>query len=314
MMTITVKTSEKTREMMKEFYEELKREKTPPYAIFQAVDGDTVVTLYESGKAVFQGVDADLASDYWVETERIHSGSVEVTNSDNKKKEEKKEINSIDNNKYMFVNSVGSDEVGTGDYFGPIVVTASYVKREDVSYLKELGCGDSKKITDEKILEITPKIIKKIKYKSLILSNLDYNKNHDKYNMNKVKAILHNKVLLSMMEETNNVDYIIVDEFAKPFVYYNYLKDSKNVQRGITFITKAEDKNMAVACSSIISRYLFLKEYEKLNNNYHIKFPKGAGNEVDKVGRELVEKYGKDILEKIAKLSFKNTERILNYR
>ena len=309
-MTITVKTSEKTKNMMLEYYEDLKREKTPPYAVFQAVDGDTVVTLYESGKCVFQGLDADLASEYWVETERINSGNVTVTNSDNKKKEDK--IEKKLTSKYMYVNSVGSDEVGTGDYFGPIVVTASYVKREDVEYLKELGCTDSKKITDEKILEIAPLIAKKIKYKSLILSNLDYNKYHKEYNMNKVKAILHNKVLLSIMEEKPNIDYIIVDEFANQYVYYNYLKDTNRIQRGITFLTKAESLNMAVACSSIICRYLFLKEYDKLNKKYNIIFPKGAGSKVDEVGKELVSKYGEEILENVAKLSFKNTEKILN--
>ena len=308
-MTITVKTSEKTKDMMKEYYEDLKREKTPPYAVFQAVDGDTVVTLYESGKCVFQGKDADLASEYWVETEKINSGSVTVTNSENKKKEDKKD--KLTTSKYMYVNSVGSDEVGTGDYFGPIVVTASYVKRDDVPYLKELGCTDSKKITDDKILEIAPLIAKRIKYTSLVLSNADYNKYHSKYNMNKVKAILHNKVLLDVMSTKPDVDYIIVDQFAEPFVYYNYLKGLPNVQRNITFMTKAESQNMAVACSSIICRYLFLKEYDKLNKKLNIKLPKGAGSNVDEVGKQLVEKYGKDILESIAKLSFKNTEKIL---
>ena len=308
-MTITIKASEKTKEMMTEYYEDLKREKTPQYAIFQAVDGDTVVTLYESGKAVFQGKDADLASDYWVETERINSGSVQVTNSDNKKKEDKK--NDIDTKKYMYVNSVGSDEVGTGDYFGPIVVTASYVKKEDVPYLKEIGCMDSKQITDDKIKEIAPLIAKKIKYKSIVLSNIDYNKYHSIYNMNKVKAILHNKVLLEMMDEKPNVDYIIVDEFAKEFVYYSYLKDASRVQRNITFMTKAENKNMAVACSSIICRYLFLKEYKKLEDTLNTKLPKGAGTEVDKVGIDLVSRFGEEILDKVAKKSFKNTERIL---
>ena len=85
-MTITLKTCEKTRNMMDEFYKEMKREKTPQYALFQADDGDTVLTLYQSGKAVFQGTDADIASSYWIETEKINSGKVEYTNSDNKEK------------------------------------------------------------------------------------------------------------------------------------------------------------------------------------------------------------------------------------
>ena len=71
---------------MSEFYLDMKREKTPQYALFQAQDGDTVVTLYESGKAVFQGNDADLASEYWIETEKINSGKAIVTNSETKKK------------------------------------------------------------------------------------------------------------------------------------------------------------------------------------------------------------------------------------
>lgn len=309
-MTITVKVSDKTKKQMIEYFEDLKREKTPPYATFQAVDGDTVVTLYNSGKAVFQGRDADLASQFWIETEKINAGSVDFTNSNEKKKDKSKDITT---SKYMYINSVGSDEVGTGDYFGPIVVSSSYVKKDDVDYLKELGVMDSKKITDEKILEIAPKIIKKVKYKSLVLTNKDYNKFNKDYNMNKIKAIMHNKVLYQMINEEHPViDAIIVDQFAEKYVYYNYLKDTNLVQRNITFMTKAEDKNMAVACSSIISRYIFIQEFNKISKNVGFNLPKGAGNKVDEIGKLIVQKYGKEILENIAKLNFKNTEKILN--
>lgn len=309
-MTITVKVSDKTKKQMIEYFEDLKREKTPDYATFQAVDGDTVVTLYNSGKAVFQGRDADLASQFWIETEKINAGSVDFTNSNEKKKDKSKDITT---SKYMYINSVGSDEVGTGDYFGPIVVSSSYVKKEDVNYLKELGVMDSKKITDEKILEIAPKIIKKVKYKSLVLTNKDYNKFNKDYNMNKIKAIMHNKVLYQMINEEHPIiDAIIVDQFAEKYVYYNYLKDTNLVQRNITFMTKAEDKNMAVACSSIISRYIFIQEFNKISKNVGFNLPKGAGNKVDEIGKLIVQKYGKDVLENIAKLNFKNTEKILN--
>ena len=313
-MTITLKTCEKTRNMMDEFYKEMKREKTPQYALFQADDGDTVLTLYQSGKAVFQGTDADIASQYWIETEKINSGKAEYTNSDNKeKKKVKEEQEKKENNNYHNVNSVGSDEVGTGDYFGPIVVTSTYVTKDDVAYLDELGVMDSKKINDEKILKIAPLIAKRVKYKSMILNNLDYNTFHSKdYNMNKIKAILHNKVLYQMInEEHPKYDYIIVDQFAMEHKYYEYIKDSPNIQKDITFMTKAEDKCLSVACASIISRYIFLKEFDKLSDSLHIPLPKGAGKDVDKIGEEIVEKYGKEKLKEVAKLNFLNTERIL---
>ena len=112
-------------------------------------------------------------------------------------------------------------------------------------------------------------------------------------------------------EEHPNYDYIIVDEFARENKYYEYIKDSTNIQRGITFMTKAEDKCLSVACASIISRYLFIKEFDKLSDELHIPLPKGASKEVDKIGMEIVSKYGKEKLEEVAKLNFMNTSRIL---
>lgn len=315
-MVITLKTCKKTQDMMKEFYLDMRREKTPQYSEFQADDGDTVVTLYTSGKAVFQGVDADIASEYWIETEKINSGTAIVTNSDDKSKKTLKAEEKKENTIYHNINSVGSDEVGTGDYFGPIVVTSCYVTKEDVNFLDELGVMDSKKITDEKIMKIAPQIAKRIKYKSIILNNHDYNKFHSKdYNMNKIKAILHNKVLYQMInEEHPKYDYIIVDEFAKENRYYEYINDSTNIQRGITFMTKAEDKCLSVACASIISRYLFIQEFDKLCDELHLPLPKGASSEVDKMGMEIVEKYGEEKLFEVAKLNFMNTSRILKNR
>ena len=312
-MVITLKCSNKTKKMMQEFYEENRREKTPQYALFQADDGDTVVTLYTSGKAVFQGNDADMASDYWIETEKINSGTAIVTNSEDKSKKTLKGEQKKDTGIYHNVNSVGSDEVGTGDYFGPIVVTSTYVTKDDVEYLDSLGVMDSKKITDEKIMKIAPLIAKRVKYKSVILNNSDYNKIHgNTYNMNKIKAILHNKVLYQMIHEENpKYDYIIVDEFARENKYYEYISEGTNIQRDITFMTKAEDKCLSVACASIISRYLFLLEFDKLSDSLHIPLPKGAGTNVDAIGMEIVEKYGKEKLNEVAKLNFMNTARIL---
>ena len=296
-MNIVIKVDEETKNKMIEYYKDKKRDKTPPYAIFQAEEEDTIITLYNSGKAMFQGTSAFVDANMW------------------KALKENDEKDSDDTD-FLNTPSVGSDEVGTGDYFGPIVVTSSYVKKEDLPFLKDLGCTDSKKITDEKIKKIAPEIIKKIKYKSLILSNEEYNQKYSKENnMNKIKAIMHNKVLSLILDEIDEkLDYIIVDEFAKENRYYSYLNEIPNVVKNITFVTKAESKNMAVACSSIISRYIFLQEFDKLSDTYHIPLPKGSGINVDKIGEELVEKYGKEVLNKTAKKNFSNTSRILKTR
>ena len=166
-------------------------------------------------------------------------------------------------------------------------------------------------MTDEKILEVVPKVIKVIPYESIILSNKEYNEKYDeKTNMNKIKAIMHNKVLFSMREKQPDYNYIVVDQFAMPYVYFNYLKSSSNVVKNITFMTKAEDKCLSVACASIISRYIFLKEFDKLGNNLNLSLLKGASDKVDEQGVLIAKQYGIDKLSDIAKLNFKNTEKI----
>lgn len=293
-MNVVIKVDEETKKKMIEYYKDKVREKTPPYAIFQAQEEDTIITLYESGKAMFQGTSAFVDANMW-------------------KAIKENDETDVDQNDYMNISSVGSDEVGTGDYFGPIVVTSTYVKKEDIDFLKDLGVTDSKKITDDKIKKIAPEIIKKIKYKSIILKNEEYNEKYSKENnMNKIKAIMHNKVLYSILKDINEKpELVIVDEFARETRYYSYLEDVPNVVKGITFVTKAESKNLAVAAASIISRYIFLNEFDKMCDTYHLPLPKGSGHEVDTIGQEAVEKYGKEILDKIAKKNFSNTSRIL---
>lgn len=305
-ITKVIRVDNDTKKLMNEFYKDMKRDKTPPYAVFQADTGDTIVTLYESGKAMFQGVSADIEAGMW-ESIRKDKDNIDYfmdTKDTKVKKDIEVEIPSD-------IASVGSDEVGTGDYYGPIVVTASFVSKDNIPFLTELGVRDSKKLSDEQILKIVPKIIKKIPYKTIMLSNKEYNDNYGKdMNMNKIKAVLHNKVLTEMVKD-NDYDYIVVDQFEPEKSYYNHLSDVSNPLKGITFITKAEDKCLSVAVSSLISRYIFIKEMDKLGDKYGIFLPKGANYYVEDVGIKLVNKYGEKILHDIAKLNFSNTDRIL---
>jgi len=311
-MVVVFKISDNTKQKMIEYYEDKKREKTPPYAIFQAEEGGTIITLYESGKVMFQGISADVDANMWRDME-AHLNGGKMPEEQKKKEKEKKDEKELfeERKKYYYINSVGSDEVGTGDYFGPIVVTAAYVTKDDISFLEELGVRDSKKLTDAKILEVVPKIIKKIPYETVIYTNEEYN-SHPEYNMNKIKAILHNKVLLGLMKKDNyNYDKVVVDQFCYPKNYFGYLKESNNVFRKIDFTTKAEDKCLSVACGSLISRYVFIKEMDKMSKILGKNIPKGAGVQADDFGKNIINKFGKDILKKIAKLNFKNTGKIL---
>ena len=129
--------------------------------------------------------------------------------------------------------------------------------------------------------------------------------------MNKIKAILHNKVLCGLLKK-GHYDYekIVVDQFVYPKKYYEHIKEAKEKVTNIFFLTKAEDQVASVAASSIISRYIFLKEMKKMSEELGINLPLGASDKVDNVGKEIVNKFGEDKLSKIAKLNFKNTNKI----
>lgn len=307
-MTIVFKLSDNLKNDMLKFYEGRFDPKKPPYSVFQVKDFDCVTTLYESGKVMFQGLGADIEASYWIEQERIKNNR--IISPDGKEKGKDKKDTPKDNS-LSNISSIGSDEVGTGDFFGPIVVTATYVSKENINFLLNLGVRDSKKIDDNKIKKIAPEIIKKIPYSSFILTNTMYNEKHNtNMNMNKIKAVLHNKVLYNLKTKNYPYDKIVVDQFVYPKKYYEHISSSPNKVTDITFTTKAEDKCLSVACASIISRYIFLGEIKKMSENLGLDLPKGAGPVVDTVGAEIVKKYGFDKLKEIAKLSFKNTDKI----
>lgn len=310
-MTITLKVSENTQKEMINYFQDTKRENTPPYAVFQAKEADTVITLYNSGKVVFQGVSADIDASMWKQRERHLNPTKKIEETNSEKKEKTKQPDTFNPLIYNS-NTIGSDEVGTGDFFGPIVVTASYVSKENIKFLENLNVKDSKKLTDEKILEIVPQIIKKIPYETIIISNSQYNLQHNQtsMNMNKIKAILHNKVLTKMSLQYK-ADYIVIDQFAKEQTYYRYLEQT-NALKKLTFLTKAEDKCLSVAAAALIARFVFLKEMDKLSKELNIEIPKGCNEQVIAVSKKIVDKYGLDKLKEVAKCNFKTYEIIKN--
>ena len=307
-MVRVFKVSPNVQQMMIDYYKDFKREKTPPYAIFQADSADVVVTLYESGKAMFQGLSADIEAQLWIDQEK-HLNNIDIENKSSKEKDKKE-----NKEKKVFFNfsTIGSDEVGTGDYFGPIVVTACYVSKDNIEFLTNLGVRDSKKITDEKIASIAPSIIKNIPYVTYILNNEDYNKlSSVDSNMNKIKAILHNKVLIELIRKENpNYEKIVIDEFCSPKKFYEYIDKTKEKIKNVTFMTKAEDQVLSVASASIISRYIFLKEIKRISEELNTNIVLGAGEKVDEIAKNILDNKGLDTLKKYVKLNFKNTQKI----
>ena len=285
--TITLKLKSIQEEQLFKTFSEFQT--TPPqYAKWQLKPENCVITCYTSGKTVFQGKDANVFAAAFMEVRDEISTPTTTSHYP----------------------QAGSDEVGTGDYFGPVCVCASYVTKDDADFLVKLGVRDSKQMSDADMLKIGPLLMERIPHSLLIVPPQKYNQVHESNNLNAIKAKLHNQAYINLAKKIELRSFKIIDQFTPETSYYRYLKNEPQIIRGIHFETKAEDKYLSVAVGSIISRYGFLKTWEEMEKKYNMTLPKGSGDKVDIAAQAFVERYGFERLGEIAKLHFKNTEKI----
>lgn len=203
---------------------------------------------------------------------------------------------------------IGTDEVGVGDFFGPLVVAATYVTPENLNLIEKLGIKDSKKLTDTKILEIGPIVEKYFLHEVCLCSpkKLVDLKNNG-WNMHKIMANLHNTAQNNLLSKikVNPSTKIYIDEFSNENLYFKYLVTNKP-NLPIHFETKGESLYPSVACSSVLARYHFLKIWGKMNEYFKTEIPKGAGEEVDKTVQKLLRKYSLKDLKPYMKTFFRN--------
>ena len=299
---ITLNLDLETYNKAKEFYKDEAKANNDNEYLFSLTKGEGVtIAIYKPNKKneckiVFQGKNALSEARIWDQNARVTTAKKPIFMGKDR----------LIINRYP---QIGSDEVGTGDFFGPIIVVAAYVKKEDVKDLLDLKITDSKKMNDNFILSIGPKLINQFEYSELCLDNKKYNEVHEKFNMNAIKAKMHNRCLLNLKKKHPN-SYFYMDQFAEEELYFSYLKDEKEIVKNINFKTQGESSFISVALASVIARYSFLRKMKKLSDKYQMNFPFGANENVDNFALEFVNKYGLDELNKVAKLNFVNAKKL----
>ncbi|WGT41349.1 ribonuclease HIII [Lysinibacillus sp. 1 U-2021] len=277
-------------------------ERKAPGVIFAAKLPDTAITMYKSGKLMFQGGGAEREAARW--------GTVEKTATPLSTIGAKGDV--LPNN-FATMSVLGSDETGTGDYFGPITVAAVYVPTSKIELMNELGVKDSKMLTDDYMRKIAPDLRAACVHSVLVLRNEKYNNLQAKgYSQGKMKAMMHNKALQNTLSKIapEKPEFILIDQFAERGVYYNYLKNERDlVQENVYFSTKAEQLHVAVATASILARAAFLKEMDRLSDITGLTLMKGASNKVDVQAARIWCNQGEEFLRSITKWHFANTDK-----
>ena len=286
MASITLTPSEKEIQAFLEHYQSSLAPSKNPYIRYFLRLPQATVSIYTSGKVLLQGEGAEKYA-------RFFGYQVVEENSDQN------------------LPLIGTDEVGNGSYFGGLAVVASFVTPDQHDFLRKLGVGDSKTLTDQKIRQIAPILKEKIQHQALLLSPSKYNEViGDRYNAVSVKVALHNQAIYLLLKKGLQPEKIVIDAFTSAKNYDKYLAQEANrFSNPISLEEKAEGKYLAVAVSSIIARDLFLENLENLGRELGYQLPSGAGTASDKVASQILQAYGMQGLNFCAKLHFKNTEK-----
>jgi ribonuclease HIII len=272
-----------------------------PYARFAFESDKTNIVFYESGKLVVQGKGTQEFVEFVLEPEilkEVKLGYETVLNPD------------------LLLPRFGVDESGKGDFFGPLCIAGVYVNEKVINAWKEAGIRDSKNISSDKKIAVLAKLIRETPgcvVDSVVVGNEAYNRLYTKMkSVNSLLAWGHARVIENLMGKRYQMNpppvKAISDQFAasKSVIEKALMSQGKEIQ--LVQRHKAEE-DIAVAAASILARDEFVKGIAKLEQQFQMKFPKGAGDLVDKAAKEFVETRGAGELQRVSKLHFRTALR-----
>jgi ribonuclease HIII len=260
-----------------------------PHAVFSVKGEGVVATLYKSGKFVVQGQNPELFA------ARLDLGAPAAT---------PKAAPSVCATPTVFEETtVGSDESGKGDFFGPLVVAAVRLEPASARSLLDAGVMDSKRLTDPRALRLGAWLREATHHAICSLEPAEYNRAWREHGLHSVLSRLHADAIRAVAEPG---DRTVIDQFSKKDEIGPALVDlGLKIERR----PRAESE-LAVAAASILARSEFLVRLGEIGAKHDIDFPKGAGTQVDDAGANFVRQRGMEELACVAKVHFKNTEKI----
>lgn len=256
------------------------------HAIFGASGESVNVTLYSSGKLVVQGKGCE---DF-----RVHR-LADIVGLRQARLSER---------------TIGCDEAGKGDYFGPLVVAACALSPEEEPFLDDIPLQDSKTLKDAVVLAAAEKLKPILPHEVIVIGPRRYNEMYESFrNVNTLLAWAHAKAMLAVAEKTQ-CRTVVLDQFADREIVLRALGPRRG-EVDLTTMVRAEAANPAVAAASILARAAFLTGLRRLKEVAGMPLPKGAGAPVLEAGKKLLVAKGQEILPEVAKVHFKTTQDLL---
>jgi len=272
-----------------------------PYELTRFSSVGVAIVVYNSGKIVLQGNNI---------TESFIINARDILGL---KPESIKKFN--DSNNKAFVNHIGVDEVGKGDFFGPMVVCAAFVSSAILDRIQKSEIQDSKKLSDSVMCDLYDEFAEEVPHSVSVVTPEIYNIEYPKIkNVSILLAQNHAKCIEELLEILEKKDIkcekIVIDQFSKKKDRVTSLLGKRSRKIKFEQFHKGES-DIAVAVASVFARAIFVKKWQNMDETYGFKFPKGATHVID-AGKQFVTLYGKKRLGEVAKMSFRTSKQVLN--
>jgi len=252
----------------------LKRVKpTSEYELLRIEDGDIRIIIYKSGKLVHNDTEAS-----------------------------KQLIDSILERERKYDYLLGSDEVGKGEWYGPLVVVCAALTPTDIVHFRKIGVRDSKLIGKEELARLAAEIQKvKLVYRDVTLMPKTYNQKYKEFQqerktLNDLLAWCHATAIRDTLaiihsEKTK----IVIDKFDVKKTDLR-LEAAKIRDENIEIIQSSKgDTEIPVSVASILAKNLFESRVDYLNKKF--------GADLRTAQPATLQE---EILPKVAKLHFAN--------
>jgi ribonuclease HIII len=250
----------------------LKRVKSnSKYELLRIKDGEVSIVVYKSGKVVFNDTMAS-----------------------------RKVIDSILKIETKFDFILGSDEVGKGEWYGPLITACVALTPNLIDKFRKLGVRDSKTINKKKISFLAQRMIKEdFVWKYTMLTPSTFNKMFEAFkkenkSLNELLAWAHARAIRETLDTIKNKRArLVIDKFDVEKTYRRLYGVDKSK---LEIVQKSEgESEIPVAVASIIAKDMFERWVDRFSRKLDIDIRNVSP-------RELPE----SILKQVGKIHFKN--------
>ena len=210
--------------------------------------------------------------------------------------------------------TIGSDEAGKGDYFGPLVVAAVHAEPAQAAELAAIGVADSKTLSDLRMMPMAERLERTFDCAVRVLSPVDYNARwRADPNVNHVLADLHADALAELLARHADAT-VVVDRFGDESLVASRLQ--RRLGRAPTRLVQVPraEAHPVVGAASVVARVHFLEGLARCEEETGTDLHRGAGPPVDRAAVRVFRIGGEALLGRVAKLHFRNSERVPGLR